>query len=81
VVTDSVERYLVQTWPQAYADPKPIALTRTSVQAAPAAARQALEMLEVELAPEIANDPERAAQANARLRKVRDTLQRLSKSD
>ncbi|MEU4388625.1 hypothetical protein [Promicromonospora sp. NPDC023805] len=79
VVTDPMERYLVQSWPQGYADPKPIALTRTSRAAAgAAAARQALEMLEVDLAPEIANDPERAARANARLRKARETLQRLS---
>ncbi len=80
VVTEAVERYLVHAWPQEYAEPMPIALTRMSAEPA-TAARQALEMLDLELSPDITIDPERAARVNARLQKARDTLQRLSERD
>ncbi|MEV0891647.1 hypothetical protein [Promicromonospora sp. NPDC050262] len=81
VVTSPVERYLVQAWPQEYGAPTPIALSQASTAPSATIARQAFEMLDVEIAPEIAADPERAARVNARLLKARETLQRLSESN
>lgn len=78
VVTKPVERYLVQAWPQEHSEPTPIALARTNTDAARTAAGQALKMFDVELAPNIAADPERVARVNARLQKAREALRRFS---
>ncbi|WP_285106392.1 hypothetical protein [Promicromonospora sp. MEB111] len=79
VVTSPVEQYLVQAWPQAHAAPTVIALSQASAPpSVTTTARQGIEILDVEVAPEIEADPERAARVNARLEKARETLQRLA---